>query len=176
MAHRRSFFAVDGAKLVQLVAAQLATCIVPSLACRLKAVERVDDEAIKSELVLASIKRFFRLVCFILSELTKPNNGGKLDDRVVLGLRQLVSSIRLELLSSDCLSRHLNRLSEQLSAVVSENNVLRFKTSSSRLLDAVDKFENVLRTANAFFKNNNDIFIIDSWVSKQMDSQRIVTN
>ena len=161
--HRRTFFANDGAKLVQLIAAQLATCIVPTLVYRLKSVERVDDEKIDYELVLCSLERFFKLVSFILSELTQESDGNKLPDRVVLALRQLIGSINQQLLD-DCLPRQLNRLSEQLFLVNAEQdheNIRTFKVDVCSLLDVVGEFEAELRTANVYFKSNNDIFIID---------------
>ena len=202
--HRRTFFANDGAKLVQLIAAQLGAYVVPTLVCRLKSVERVDDEAIKCELVLGSMERFFRLASLILSELTQ-TEASMLHDQVVLALRQLVAAISQSLLV-DCLPAHLNRLSEQLFLVNAEQdhederldeclmllrsatttssnnndddkhirNILSFKTSLCTLLGAVDKFEAQLRTANEFFKEHNDICLVDPSLHKRIDTQKLV--
>ena len=159
--HRRTFFANDGAKLVQLIAAQLGTYIVPTLAYRLNSVEQVDDETVKCKIVLGSIQRFFQLVCFALSELAQESNRNKLPDRVVAGLRQLISSIGQHLLTESLL-RHLKRLSDHLF------NFGRIRHFQISLLDSVDKFEKVLRTANQYFKNNNDIYIIDPSAIKQL--------
>ena len=159
--HRRTFFANDGAKLVQLIAAQLGTCIVPTLAYRLNSVEQVDDETDeKCEIVLRSLKRFFQLVIFILSELTKESDGNQIHDRVVLTLRQLIGSIGQHLLTESLL-RHLKRLDPY---IVQQNHQVvrhtcRFHCNLLFLLDAVDNFEKLLRTVNGYFKNKNNIYL-----------------
>ena len=158
MEHRRTFFANDGAKLVQLIASQLVTCIVPTLVYLLKSVGRVEDTTVHCGLVLCSIDRCFKFVISILTELTRESDGNQLHDRVVLALRQLTGSISQNLLV-DCLPRQLNRLSEQLLIAKADEEIDSFKADLCGLIKVVGKFEKVLHTANAYFKSNNDIFL-----------------
>ena len=98
-------------------------------------VERVDDEC---EMVLDSIQHFFQLVSFALSELPRESNRNQLHDRVVLALRQLISSIGQNLLS-DQLLRHIKCLWEHFLNHQVVRNTCRFQSSLFRLLDAADK-------------------------------------
>ena len=88
-------------------------------------VERVDDEC---EMVLDSIQHFFQLVSFALSELPRESNRNQLHDRVVLALRQLISSIGQNLLS-DQLLRHIKCLWEHFLNHQVVRNTCRFQSS-----------------------------------------------
>ena len=158
---------------MQLIAAQLATCIVPTLAYRLNSVERVDDETIDCELVLYSIHRFFALVNSLLRQSTRDSNGNKLHDRVVLALRQLISVIVQNVLVHS-LPRYLNRLSEQLEQNNGNiRNILRIKTNLGELFVALQKFESTLRNANAYFKHYNDICLTGPSIYDKINTQEL---
>ena len=190
--HLRTFFPDNGAKLVQLLVAQLDTCIVPTLVYRLKSIERVDDDTMDLHRVFYSVEFFFRTVNSFLCKCRH-----KLPDRVVLALRQLIGSINQQLLV-DCLPRQLNRLSEQLFLVNAEQDhederldesmllrpandnhmdilrALNFKTNMCNLLDAVGEFELELRTANQYFKEHNDIYLVDPSAHTRIGMQALI--